>query len=445
MSQSATDTAPHRPEAGEARFDRQGNLPDDERVERAVANFVKDIGAVTATHLDACIRCGQCAEACHFYRETGDPKYTPVHKLEPFQRAYKREMSPFGFLRRWLGLTRKVTVDELQQWQELLYDSCTVCGRCSMICPMGIDIATLVSQARHGMFHAGLVPAELHQVAQRAEEEGSPLGATPQVFTDRLEWLADDHEVDIPLDKESADVLATVSSIEIMKYPDSIVAMARVLNHMGLDWTFSSSGYEATNFGLLSGNREWQRDISGRIIDAAKSAGAHMVILPECGHAYTAMRWMAANAVEGGELPFRILHITELMAEGVREGRLRLQGDGRALTFHDPCQVSRRGGATQAPRQVLDALGVGLREMEDTSDFNWCCGGGGGVVTISRADDLRYKTFRIKMRQVENSGAEGWVTSCSNCRMAFDDDAAHYQWGPKVESLLELVADHLDE
>lgn len=439
-----SENAPHRPDIGEARFDLQGDMSDEDRVATAVNHFVKDMGAITATHLDACIRCGQCAEACHFYEQTGDPKYTPIRKLEPFQRAYKREMSPFGFLRRWLGITHKVTVEELEEWQELIYDSCTVCGRCSMICPMGIDIAGLVSQARHAMFKAGLVPNELHEVAQRAEDEGSPLGANPDVFADRVDWLADDYEVDIPVDKDSADVLVTVSSIEVMKYPDSIVAQAQVLNHMGLDWTYRTDGYEATNFGLLSGNLEWQKDMSGKIIEAAKAVGAHTVVLPECGHAYTAMRWMAANSY-GAELPFRVVHITELMAEGVKEGKLKLKSDGRSLTFHDPCQVSRRGGATQAPRDVLDALGVELREMPDTGDFNWCCGGGGGVVTISRADDLRHKVFQIKQQQVEATGAEGWVTSCSNCRMTFDDDVSHYQAGNRVESLLEMVAEHLDE
>ena len=107
MSQAAQprEAGPHRPEVGEPRYDVQGDLSEQERVDRAVANFVKDIGAVTATHLDACIHCGQCAEACHFYRETGDPKYTPVYKLEPFRRAYQREMSPFAFLRRWSCLS----------------------------------------------------------------------------------------------------------------------------------------------------------------------------------------------------------------------------------------------------------------------------------------------------------------------------------------------------
>ena len=47
------------------------------------------------------------------------------------------------------------------------------------------------------------------------------------------------------------------------------------------------------------------------------------------------------------------------------------------------------------------------------------------------------------MKQVEAAGAERLATSCSNCRLTFDDGQAHYRWDRKMESLLELVADHL--
>jgi Fe-S oxidoreductase len=46
-------------------------------------------------------------------------------------------------------------------------------------------------------------------------------------------------------------------------------------------------------------------------------------------------------------------------------------------------------------------------------------------------------------QQVEAAGAERLATSCSNCRLTFDDGQAHYKWDHKMESLLELVADHL--
>jgi len=427
----------------EVRLDRQGDMQDGERVERALRHFVRDFGRTAALELESCVHCGQCAEACHYYVATGEARYTPVWKIEPVKQAYKREYGPFAFFFRLLGLKPKVTVERLQQWQELIYDACTLCGRCSLVCPAGIDIASLIALARHGMSAAGLVPHELWAVAERAERQGSPLGATPKVFKERIEWLADDYEIEIPLDKPKAEVICTLSSIEIMKYPQSIVAMAKVMNHLGLDWTFRSDGYEATNFGMLSGNAKWQKDMSMKLIQAAIACGAKTMVLPECGHAYGALRWNGANAY-GKALPFRVLHISELLAESVENGRLKLKPLPKSVTYHDPCQISRRGGATNAARTVLAALGVELREMTPAADTNWCCGGGGGVVTIHRADPLRYRVFRIKMEQIEQTQAEVPVTACSNCRQTFDDGQAHFHWDKTMHSLLELAADNLE-
>jgi len=426
----------------EVRYDKQGDTPDAERSQRAIDAFLRDMTRSAATYLESCIHCGHCSEACHFYVTSGDPQHTPIWKLEPFKQTYKREAGPLRWLYKKLNLKKTVTADELRQWQELLYDSCTMCGRCTLACPMGIDIAGLVAQARHGMFAAGLVPHELWAVAERAAREGSPLGATPKVLRERVAWLADEHEVKIALDLPRADVLVTLSSIEIMKYPASLVALAKILNRLGVSWTLRSDGYEATNFGLFSGNAEWQRQMSLRVIEAAIACQAKTLLLPECGHAYGAMRWQGAN-MYGKPLPFRVLHITEFLAEAAREKRLRLKPLQGSLTFHDPCQISRRGGATAAPREVLSALGVELREMQPAGDASWCCGGGGGVVTLHRADEHRYRAFQIKMKQVEATGAERLATSCSNCRLTFDDGRAHFQWQRKMESLLELVADHL--
>lgn len=426
----------------EARCDKQGDRPDAERLDAAMHSLIKDLSRPIAAYMESCIHCGQCAQACHFYVATGDPKYTPIWKLEPFKQAYMREAGPFALFFKAFNLKAEVTLAELEAWQELLYDSCTLCGRCTMICPMGIDIAALVGLARHAMFQAGLVPHELWAVAERAEREGSPLGATAKVLKERVEWLADDYEIEIPLDKPKAGIMVTLSSIEIMKYPESIVALAKVLHAVGADWTLRSDGYEATNFGMLSGNAQWQKDSTLKIIHAAIACGAQTVILPECGHAYGAMRWQGAN-IFGKPLPFKVLHISEFLAETVASGKLKLKRLDKSLTFHDPCQVSRRGGATQAPREVLKALGVELREMPGSGDLNWCCGGGGGVVTIHRADPLRYQAFGIKMRQIDATGAETVVTSCANCRQSFDDGQAHFKWDKTMGSLLETVAANL--
>jgi len=442
MTTSDTAVLPGDPHVGVP--DKQGTASDAERLDRAMHSFLRDFGANNAVYLESCVHCGQCAEACQYYVQTGDPKYTPIWKIEPFKQAYKREMGPLSPIYRLLGLKKRVTAAELAEWQELIYDSCTMCGRCTLVCPMGIDIASLVGSVRHGMEAAGLVPHDLKVTMDRAKTEGSPLGATPKVLKERLAWMADEHQVEIPLDLDKADILVTISSIEIMKYPQSIAALAKVMRHVKASWTFRSDGYEATNFGMLGGDRVGQRQATMKLIEAAIKVGAKVVILPECGHAYQALRWQGAN-VYGKPLPFKVLNISEYLAEKIAEGKLHLKTDTRSVTFHDPCQVARRGGAIAAPREVLHALGVDLREMKDTGAFNWCCGGGGGVVTIKRADPLRYRVFQIKMRQVDDTGAELLVSTCSNCRQTFDDGQAHFHWDKAAHSLLELVADNLAE
>jgi len=115
--------------------------PDDGQVELAMRGFVSEFGPTAALALESCVHCGRCAEACQFYVQTGEAKYTPIHKIEPFKQAYEREVSAFAFAYRMLGMVPKVTGPELESWQSLIYDSCNMCGRCSLICPMGIDIA----------------------------------------------------------------------------------------------------------------------------------------------------------------------------------------------------------------------------------------------------------------------------------------------------------------
>ncbi len=170
--------------------------------------------------------------------------------------------------------------------------------------------------------------------------------------------------------------------------------------------------------------------------------GAHTLILPECGHAYGAARWEAARWY-GKPIPLRIIHMTEFLGELVTTGKIKLKPIGETTTFHDPCQLVRRGGVTQAPRDVLKALGFELKELEDHGSLGWCCGGGGGVVSNTRADPLRFKAFELKKKQVEDTGAEHFVTACGQCRITLTLGAKKFKWDKKVESLLELVADNL--
>jgi Fe-S oxidoreductase len=418
---------------------------DARQVALAMRGFVSDFGPTAALALESCVHCGRCAEACHFYVQTGEAKYTPIHKIEPFKQAYEREVSPFAFAYRMLGMVPKVTGPELESWQSLIYDSCNMCGRCSLICPMGIDLADLVEQARHGMFEAGLAPQDyLGLLAEKEHATGSPFGLTVSKFQDMLHAIGTERGVIMRVDEAKADIVPTVSSIDLKTYPDSMAAIAKILNHIGASWTFRTDGFDADNVSLTVGDRAGQRATTLGIVQAAIACGAKTLLMPECGHSFTEMRWEAANEF-GKELPFRVMQITEFLAEALTDGRIRVNKVQQQATYHDACQVSRRGGATAAPRTILMALGVELHELEDAGDESWCCGGGGGVALINRAAPLREKAFQIKQRQVEATGMDTVYTSCSGCRQTLDHGGKMTQWNKNVASLLELVADNLKD
>ncbi len=422
-------------------YDAQGDFSDSERVERAMKGFVREFGSTAAIHMEACLRCGMCAEACHFYLATGEAKYTPVYKLEPFRQAYNREMGPFAPFYRMFGLTPKVTIEELEKWQELIYDSCTMCGRCTMVCPMGIDIAELVKEARAGMFRAGLIPERLALMDRTADAWSSP--ATPgEDLPDILQEIGEEHGVEIPCDLEKADYLVTAAPAEFGDHTKALADIAKILHKIGVSWTFHQEGFDASNIGFIDGDTKLQERLTRSIIDTAIKIGAHTVLLPECGHAYGAARWEAARWY-GKELPVRIIHMSEFLAEIVGQGKIKLEKINETGTFHDPCQMVRRGGLEAAPRVVLKALGIDLKEMADHGNLGFCCGGGGGVVSNVRATDIRYKAFDLKKRQVDDTGAKRFITSCGQCRITLALGAKHVNWDKKPESLLEMVADQM--
>jgi Fe-S oxidoreductase len=414
----------------------------EQRVAGAMSGFAREIGALSAFRLESCIHCGICADACHYYIATEDPQYTPIWKVEPFKEAYKREASAFAPLYRLFGLKREVTADQLEHWQHLLFDSCNMCGRCSLICPMGIDVAALIEQARHAMFEAGLAPRELYEKASHQQATGQP-EATAEPYRTQLLAIGSQYQLDIPLDKPEADIMLCLPRTDIEHYPASVAALARVMQYLGVSCTFRSDGLVAENYGYYAGGRDWQRRISRRLIDQAISCKAKVLLVPECGHAYTALRWEAAE-LYGAPLPFKVLQVTEFLADELRAGRLKLgRAATGATTFQDPCESARKGGDTDAPRALMKAMGVDLREMKNHGGFSFCCGGGGGVMDIERAAPLRYRTLESKLREVDETTASSFLTSCSDCRRTFDDAQVHFKWDKRPQSLLELVAANL--
>lgn len=417
-------------------------LSDAERLDRAKAVMRGKTDRGLALDLEACVNCGYCSEACHFYQSTQDAKYSPSRKLDLLRRVHARETSAFAPLKRLF--LPDITLDDLKEWQELVYDSCTECGRCSMICPMGVNTARGVNVMREALFEAGLAPLELTAVAQEQAGRGTVFGVGPDQLRQTLELLRA-QGIPMPLDEPQADLMVVTTVIDVLLYQDALAATARILNHLGIRWTLRSAGFEAANFGLLSGSETLQKAASQRLIDEALAIGAKTVILPECGHAYPALRW-DARLHDGRPLPFEVLAVSEFVGREITAGRLRLQAPedpARKITYHDACKLARHGGVVDEPRAALKALGMDLRETTPTAEQNWCCGGGAGAFLINRAEGLRHKAWGIKREQIDATGADTVVVSCGSCRLNVMAGAEADAWPTKIESVVEMVARQL--
>ena len=414
-------------------------------LERGMRVFREVLDAPIASFFSSCVHCGLCAEACLFYTETGDPKYTPIHKLEPLRRVWQQEYTALGRLKKLVGLASAITDEELAAWAPLVYDSCTMCGRCVMVCPVGNDITYMIRKMREGMAAAGHAPEGLITATTRAVTSGSPAGVKWVTVQAQIKRMEKQFGLQIPVDQEGAHYLVLMSSWEILNFPEYLGAVGRIFKQAGMSWTLASDAYEATNSGIQIGVSDLAKVLVQRIVDAAGRLKVKCVISPECGHAFTAIRWEGPNLV-GKPFAFEVKHILEVLDDLRRAGKLKLKGTIDApLTYHDPCQISRRGGVYEQPRAFLKELAPNFREMNDTGTMNWCCGGGGGVGANERAEPLRIKVFSKKKAQIEELGVKTLVTACANCRVIMEEALEHYHMDIEMLGLTELVADHLEE
>ena len=416
-----------------------------ERLERGLNTLRAQIDTKVKAYFSSCVHCGICAEACVFYTETRDPRYTPIYKTEPLHKVWQEEYTFWGKLGKKLGLTKSLTEADLANWEELVYDGCSMCGRCSMVCPVGIDVAYLIRKVKEGLAASEYSPEGLVSATQRAVEIGSPMGIRLKALEAQIKHVEADTGLKIPMDVEGADYMALLSSMEIINFPEYIEALARIFKQADVSWTLCSDAFEATNSGLQIGNSTIAAQLLERVVAGAERLKVKNVISPECGHAYAAIRWDGPNWI-GRPYNFKVIHILELLDELHQSGRLKTSGKETArLTFHDPCQIVRRGGVEAQPRRLLESVAENFVEMTEHGRLNWCCGGGGGVSANERAEELKLKAFNRKKAQLDEINVDTIVTACANCRLVMEEGLEENEMDIPIIGLSEVIVQYLVE
>lgn len=403
--------------------------------------FQSKLNEAMRFYLETCTRCGVCTEACHVYASMGQVRYIAAYRAEIVRRLYKKYFKGRGKFWPSVGEAKELTEMAVEELFDAAY-SCTGCRRCMVFCPFGIDTQMIMSIAKLLLIGANAEPEILSMLADTSVEKGKSLDLFKQGFLDgiqRLEaevvakWKMEAGEQAITVDKEGADLLYVA-----LAGAHSIIPAAAIFNAAGENWTLSF--FEAVNFGAFVGDPSKTKLILDRIVNEARRLKVKEVCICECGTAYRVMKQLT------GKQPFKVVSITEVHARYLREGRIKVDKSKLkgAVTYHDPCQIARNAGVMDEPRYILQHLTDDFREMTPEPKYNWCCGGGGGLVALGEETlDFRMKSSRVKVDQVKETGATILATACENCHTQLSNLNDHYKMEMQVEFLSSMVADAL--
>jgi len=293
-------------------------------IEPTMNFFVKKTGGWVASQLEACTRCGMCADACPYYLATGKPEYTPIWKVEPLRRAYEQRFTLIGKIKVALGVEKRLTDDDLKEWSKVDFEACSVCGKCSGVCPMGIEISSLIATVRAGITAAGYAPAGLVEKTELQVKCGSPNGMCEDEYTKWFNSLEEKTGKKAPVDVKGAEILVVYTSLEIKDKRHNLYDLAKILDAAGINWTISMKARDAFNMGSIIGNPKVQKELAGRIFNTAKELGVKKILITECGHGFTTLRDAVPN-IFGEELPFEVIHIAEFLPNLIKEGKIKIK------------------------------------------------------------------------------------------------------------------------
>ena len=147
-------------------------------------------------------------------------------------------------------------------------------------------------------------------------------------------------------------------------------------------------------------------------VEALKAAGVKRVIT-SCAGCFHALKSEYPEVI--GELPFEVVHSSEVIAQLISDGKIKLDTEiTKTVTYHDPCHLGRHEQVYDAPRAAISAIkGVNFVEMPRNKANAWCCGGGSVVSTVF--PDLTSEIAADRVDEVKKTEAQILVSACPSC------------------------------
>ena len=342
--------------------------------------------AETRETIRACQFCFMCRYTCPTFMAT---------KLE--------SVTPRGYA------LMLATVDQGRQgWTGDMVDrfyQCTLCGLCRQDCEYHWPEDELVRHAREDIVASGRAPARVEQAAQAIRENSSGWDAIKGLPAGVV-------------GKQKPEVLYLAGCQTRQSRPEIAEANARIFQALGIDWGVLEQegccGAPLYDLGYTGEARQMAQRLADRIVETRPG-----LVVTGCSHCYRALveyypQWHLALP-EG----IQVLHTSEYFNRMLAAGRLRLtqQAHGGILSYHDPCQLGRKMGVYDAPRQLIEAAcGSPPAELFHSRELAECCGAGSAMLLTDPETALKVARARLD-RAVENK-TRTLVTACQNCKTA---------------------------
>jgi Fe-S oxidoreductase len=324
---------------------------------------------------------------------------------------------------------------------------CLTCETCGAFCPNDLHprevievLRCMVMENRFDLSEDHILERGVRALKMLGERIDDAHNISGDENDNRLIWANNLPERPPSLDRkkgaETVYFVGCVSSLYPMSYavPQSFVT---ILEKSGEDYTTMGSEEWCCGYPLLIGGQVKAAEAAIRHnVEAIKSLGAKRVVMtcPSCYHS-----WHHVYPEVVGDLDFEVIHATELMAGMVAEHRLPMkEGRPMVVTYHDPCDLGRKGHIYDAPRQVLRSIpGVTFVEMDSRGETSLCCGGGGNLETFDA--DLGADVAGKRVDEAQAVDAQVIASACPQCERTLTKSTRANKVRIRVMDVAQLV------
>ena len=413
----------------------------------------------------SCTECGRCQEQCPAWNTAKplSPKLLVnqlrdhAYQSAPYLLANKKagvegeeaaEASPLLTLP-LVGEGDAGVIDPDVLW------SCTNCGACVEQCPVDIEhIDHIIDMRRYQVLVESDFPTELAGLFKNLETKGNPWGQNASTRADWINEVRQDGVV-VPVWGEDVDNFDDTEYLFWVgcagAYDDNAKkttkAVAEMLHTAGVKYAVLSqaegctgdSARRAGNEFLFQMLAEQNIEQLGEVFEGVPPKQRKIVVT--CAHCFNTFKNEYPEL--GGR--YSVVHHTQLLNQLVRDNRLQpvASGQGRQVTYHDPCFLGRHNKVFEAPRELIGASGANLVEMPRNKDTGFCCGAGGARMWMEETIGERINVNRTS--EALETGASAIAIGCPFCKTMMSDGvnnlAEDDETKPEVLDIAQMIRD----